>query len=332
VRKFSAVLAAAAFAAGAWLLSERFDLQGWDHLSLTPRNAASPTNPQAAPAATVERASQTVRVASFNVQKFDEAKADQPQTLDRLAQIVRRFDVVALQEITARHNDVLPRLVEAVNAEGRKYDFVASPPLGRGSQREQYAFLFDTASLEVDRSELYVVNDPDDLLCREPLVAWFRVRGVPSQAAFTFTLATVRVEPDFATQENDVLADVFVRVQNDGRGEDDVILLGDFSAHDLNLGRLGELPHTACAISGMPTNTLGDTQWDNLLFDRRAAHEFTGRVGVFDFLREFNLTMDQALALSDHLPVWAEFSVYEGGRPVRAASNEGRIFNPSRTE
>jgi hypothetical protein len=35
---------------------------------------------------------------------------------------------------------------------------------------------------------------------------------------------------------------------------------------------------------------------------------------VFDFLREFNLTREQATAVSDHLPLWAEFSVYEGGR------------------
>jgi endonuclease/exonuclease/phosphatase family metal-dependent hydrolase len=332
VRKFSAVLAAAAFAAGAWLFAERFDLQGWDQLRFTPKDPASPTTAEAAPAPEVERASQTVRIASFHVRELDEVKTDQPQVLERLAQIVRRFDVVAIQEIAAKHDDVLPRLIEAVNAGGREYDFVAGPPLGRASQREQYAFLFDTASLETDRSELYVVNDPDDLLHREPLVAWFRVRGVPPQAAFTFTLVNVHVDPNLAVQEHDVLADVFLRVQNDGRGEDDVILLGDFSADDLSLGRLGEAPHVACAISGMATNTRGDEQLDNLLFDRRAAHEFTGRVGVLDFLREFNLTLDQALALSDHLPVWAEFSVYEGGRPVRAAAHVGRISNPSKTE
>ncbi len=42
--------------------------------------------------------------------------------------------------------------------------------------------------------------------------------------------------------------------------------------------------------------------------------------GVLDVVREFNLTQEQALKVSDHLPIWAEFSVYEGGRPGTVAA------------
>ena len=31
-------------------------------------------------------------------------------------------------------------------------------------------------------------------------------------------------------------------------------------------------------------------------------------------MREFHLTQADMLEISDHLPIWAEFSVYEGGR------------------
>ena len=51
-----------------------------------------------------------------------------------------------------------------------------------------------------------------------------------------------------------------------------------------------------------------------MLFLETTTPEFTGRGGVFDFLREFNLSLEQAEQVSDHLPLWAEFSVYEGGR------------------
>ena len=64
--------------------------------------------------------------------------------------------------------------------------------------------------------------------------------------------------------------------------------------------------------------------YDNLLFNRQATVEFTGRAGVLDVPRELNLPMSQALDLSDHLPIWAEFSVYEGGQPGRMASRERR--------
>ena len=45
-----------------------------------------------------------------------------------------------------------------------------------------------------------------------------------------------------------------------------------------------------------------------------------GRTGVFDFMREYNLTIDEALKVSDHLPIWAEFSIYEGGEVGRVAT------------
>jgi hypothetical protein len=41
-------------------------------------------------------------------------------------------------------------------------------------------------------------------------------------------------------------------------------------------------------------------------------------------IREFNLTVEEALAISDHQPVWAEFGLQEGGMPGRVAT---RPFN-----
>jgi hypothetical protein len=74
------------------------------------------------------------------------------------------------------------------------------------------------------------------------------------------------------------------------------------------------------------TNTRGNNHYDNILLDVRATSEFTGQSGAFDFLRQFNLTVEQALLISDHLPVWAEFSVQEGGaiRQARIASEATR--------
>jgi hypothetical protein len=73
-------------------------------------------------------------------------------------------------------------------------------------------------------------------------------------------------------------------------------------------------------VRNTPTNTIGTKQYDNILFQETATVEYTGRGGVYDFLRAYNLTEKQALEVSDHLPVWAEFSVYENGRPGRLAA------------
>ncbi|HEY2759735.1 MAG TPA: endonuclease/exonuclease/phosphatase, partial [Pirellulales bacterium] len=73
---------------------------------------------------------------------------------------------------------------------------------------------------------------------------------------------------------------------------------------------------------GAFTNTKQTHTYDNLIFNRAATVEFTGRSGIFDVLREFNLTLDQALQVSDHFPAWAEFSAYEGGPAGRVADRE----------
>jgi len=157
------------------------------------------------------------------------------------------------------------------------------------------------------------VDDPKDLLHREPLVARFRVRGVPPDRAFTFNLVVIHTDPDETATELDALADVFVGVQRNGSGEDDVILLGDLNVDEYHLGRLGQLPNIGHAITGVMTNTRRDRMYDNVVFDRRATTEYTGRWGVVDLQKEFNLTQQAALEVSDHCPVWAEFSAYESG-------------------
>jgi deoxyribonuclease-1-like protein len=264
-----------------------------------------------------------IKIASFNIQVFGEKKLANPGIVDVLVKVCRHFDVIAIQEVRSEQQNILPLFVQELNKDGSHYNFVIGPRLGRTSSKEQYAFIFDTDSIEVDRNQLYTLDDPDDLLHREPLVALFRVRGLPPEQAFTFKLADIHTDPDEVAKEMDVLDDVFYAIRDkDGIPEDDVIILGDLNADDKHLGELGRVPNLGHVIADHATNTRGTHQYDNILFDSRATVEFTGRGGVFDYMREYNLSLDDALLVSDHLPVWAEFSVFEGGRPPEVAGRE----------
>jgi deoxyribonuclease-1-like protein len=307
-------------AAAGWFALQTYRIEGLEHITVRPRTVstrASDVLPQAA-GGTAGQA--PLRIASFNIQVFGESKLAKPQVIHVLADVVRQFDLVAIQEVRSKQQDVLPRFVEAINAAGRTYDYTIGPRLGRTVSKEQYAFVFDTERIEVDRQAMYTISDPDDRLHREPLVAAFRARGPPPDRAFTFTLINIHTDPDETDTELDALDDVFLAVRNDGRNEDDVILVGDLNVDDQHLGELGRMRDAACAILGTPTNSRGTQQYDNLVFDQRATAEFTGRVGVLDLMREYNLTLDEALEVSDHLPIWAEFDAYEGGQPGRLAT------------
>ncbi|MGD9723278.1 MAG: endonuclease/exonuclease/phosphatase family protein [Pirellulales bacterium] len=325
MRKFPLLLIIAGLAGGGWLFLQRFSIEGLDNLKVVPRGASGDPYAHDSGVALpkVERQAGTLRVASFNIQVFGERKIGNPRVRSLLVEIIRQFDVVAIQEIRSKQ-DILPQFVDAINAGGRHYDFVIGPRLGRTTSKEQYAFVFDTASVEVDRSALYTVADPDDRLHREPFVGWFRVRGPPPEQAFTFSLVNIHTDPDETDRELDALADVFRAVRDDGRGEDDVILLGDLNVDDTHLGLLGQLSQIYWAISSVATNTRGTKLYDNILFSRVSTTEYTGRWGVFDMIREFNLTVDEALEVSDHMPIWAEFNLFEGGQGSRIAT---RPFN-----
>ena len=208
-KTFTLALTVMAAAIG-WLFFRNFEINGLENFQLTgatPLAAAAPRSSiDSRPP--VRRQGETIRVGSFNIQVFGTSKSNKPVVMDYLARIARNFDVIAIQEIRAKDQDILPRFVDKINEAGRSYDYVIGPRLGRTDSKEQYAFVFDMASIEVDRTQLYTIDDPDDLLHREPFVGWFRVRGPPEDQAFTFTLVNIHTDPDETDTELDVLDDV----------------------------------------------------------------------------------------------------------------------------
>ncbi|MEX2026447.1 MAG: endonuclease/exonuclease/phosphatase family protein [Pirellulaceae bacterium] len=304
---FSLAMVIALIAGGAYVLSqlEEGDWQ-WPIAPAT-HLAAPPVKP-----------TDTIRIATFNLNVFGEKKVSDRQVMDYLVQICRHFDIIAVQEIRSQQQNVLPLLVAAMNADGSHYEYVIGPRLGRTSSKEQYAYIFDAVSVEVDRNKVYTLQDDDDLLHREPLVATFRVRGPKPEQAFTFNLINIHVDPDEIDRELDVLDDVFLSVRNfaylDGTQEDDVILLGDLNVNDEHLRQLGRVKGITWVVQGKQyTNVLRTAQYDNILFDSQRTAEYTGRFGVFDFGEVYGLSNEQAALISDHFPVWGEFSVFEGG-------------------
>ena len=296
---------------GVWFFAKNFRLEGLEHLRVHRRTPTETVHLD--DVLPVTRQGEVIRVGSFNAQVLGRSKSEKVVVMEILARIVRQFDVLALQEISAEDQDVLARLIERVNSDGRRYDYVVGRPLGKSAPREQYAFLFDRESVEIDRDQLYTVEDPQQLLYRPPLVGSFRVRGPAREQAFAFTLVNLRMDSGRAVTERTFLDDVFRLVRDDGRGEDDVILLGDFQADDEHLGPISEIASMAIAVTKTPTNPDQTKQWDNLVFESQATEEFTGRSGTLNLMRQYNLSLQEALEVSDHLPVWAEFSIYEGG-------------------
>ena len=143
-------------------------------------------------------------------------------------------------------------------------------------------------------------------------------------------------------QELDALYQVYRYVQQlqvGGATEDDVILLGDLNTAvpaasrytpnatqrplaPKDLRMLARIPGISPLVRNEATNTRGTRLHDNLLIPSRNTVEFTARSGVLDVRNGlgYSLTLEQALQVSDHLPVWGEFSAIEGQTGARVAS------------
>ncbi len=264
------------------------------------------------------RMARTIRVASFSVPALGPAHLAKPHVLETLVGVARQYDVMAIQGVYTSRDDLLPTLVDKLNQSGRAFDYLIGPRVGRGATREQFAILFDTAKLETDRYQLYTVDDPEDLMNFEPLVAWFRCKGVPPQDAFTFSLVSLKIDVNFAERERQILPGLVQAIRDDGRNEDDWIMVGDFAGGTSELQSLAQAG-VRFALQDIPTNVEGSRMLDTILFPARATTEYTGRSGAYDFLRRQNLSIERALEISSHLPIWAEFSILEGAEPGRVA-------------
>jgi len=285
----------------------------WQEIAAGKETGAPPIeSPQSSGGGSVVQASSrrpgdTILIATFNIQVFGKSKVSKPRILDILAQTVRQFDVVAIQEVRAQEDDILPRFVAAINADGSRYDYLIGPRLGRTVSTEQYAFVYNTATIACDAASAGTVPDPQDLLHREPLVAHFRAYAQPPAQQFSFYLVDTHTDPDEVAGEVNALADVYQFVRTADPSEDDVILLGDLNANESQLGRLGQIPGITWVVRGVTTNTRRTKAYDNMLFEAAATSEYTGNWGVFDLVSVYGISQEEALQVSDHFPVWAEF-------------------------
>lgn len=260
-----------------------------------------------------------IRIATFSIQDFGKQKAADINVMRVLTNIISQFDVVAVQEIQGGDPVPIEALVNSLRNSGACYNATVSQPIGQGSQAESYAFLWDDTRIQLVPDSAYVVQDTADRMDHEPMVASFetRVGTADGRRPFRFTLINAHASPTKAAavgNEMDVLDDVYVRVRQydyETNGEKDCILLGNLNVDAAGLNELGQIPGVQSIAGETKTNTFSNARQDHIIIDARMTREYSGRSGVLSMVDQFGLTEEQALQVSDHQPLWGEFSIYE---------------------
>jgi len=251
---------------------------------------------------------ETLRIGAFNIQVFGVSKADKPEVMAVLADIIRTYDIMAIQEIRDKSQTALPELVELVNSDGSNYEFVVSERLGRTSSKEQYAYVYNRDAIMIT-SEALTYPEPEgtDPFHRQPYIASFKAVNGDYDAV----LIVIHTDPDEATEEINALDEALEHAQNVYPDERDFIILGDFNADGsyFNEDSSSDLDDYFWAIDDTHDTTTRSTDYT---YDRMVltdTSDLYGQANVFRYDLEYQLTEEETVAVSDHYPVYAEFNV-----------------------
>ncbi|MFW6109377.1 MAG: endonuclease/exonuclease/phosphatase family protein [archaeon] len=253
---------------------------------------------------------ESIRIAAFNIQIFGRSKRDNPMVMDVLADTVREFDIVLIEEIRDSSETTAPIFLEEINLrEGPKYDFIRSSRVGRTSSKEAYAYFYNTETVEYIPGSDFLYNDTGDVFEREPYVASFYA------GEFDFTLVGIHTKPDDAYYEIGNLTVVYDHIQGLGE-EQDIILLGDFNAdgsyfdEDSLSNPLRSAEYYWVIENDFDTMTKTDWTYDRIILTNYTYNSeyilSSSDVYYFDTIYGLNQTFTESV--SDHYPVYAEFN------------------------
>ena len=113
---------------------------------------------------------------SWNIQHLGRSKTD--EEIWEMAQILRHFDIIAIQEVVAKDPagaQAVARLVDALNRMGFQWDYRISNPTKSPSvyMSERYAFIWKPSRVAIQH-RAFLDSEREDLFYREPYIAAFK--------------------------------------------------------------------------------------------------------------------------------------------------------------
>ncbi|XP_068555665.1 deoxyribonuclease-1-like 2 isoform X3 [Anas acuta] len=274
-------------------------------------------------------ATATLRIGAFNIQAFGDSKMSDEAVAGVIVNVLRRYDVVLVQEVRDSDLSAVTELMEQLNSvSSAPYDYEISGPLGRENYKEMYLFIYRTDVVLV--VDTYQYEDPQDIFSREPFILrvsaprtseWGCPWGcghvgshlpLPAEAG-EFVMVPLHSAPHDAAAEIDALYDVYLAVLNKW-GTDNIVFLGDFNADcayvkpgDWASIRLRTSDVFKWLIPDSSDTTVGksDCAYDRIVVcgAKLKRSIVPNSATVYNFQRAFQLEQEEALAVSDHYPV-----------------------------
>ena len=250
-------------------------------------------------------------LASWNIRHLGRTKTD--QDIHDIANILRNFDIVAIQEVVAKDPagaQAVAKIADELNRMGSKWDYQVSDPTKSPSVyiSERYAFLWKTAKVDIIH-RAYLDKELEDLCYREPFVAKFKQKG--KTEPFYIMNYHSRKFNDRPEEEIIHFIDYPERLATDK-----ILIAGDFNLnekHDVWLPfyRKGFKSALQNQRTTLKTKCKGDDYLshpiDNVYYAPGISMLQSGSI---DLVKTCG-NLARAREISDHLPVFMEFELNE---------------------
>lgn len=276
-------------------------------LLLTNCSGGSTSSP---PHSSAENSTKTFQIGAFNVNTLGPTKMSKPTIVDHLVNIIRRYDLIIIQEVRDKSEQAIYDLQAALNQAGYpQYALLLSPRAGRYSYKEQYAYLYRSERITIlDYFDYDDGEEPyHDQLEREPRIAYVDLAGT------TFGIIPLHIDKDDVLNEVNHIPSLITETRkrfNDA----DVMVIGDLNTGCSYIRKQdwpqvilrNEADYVWLIDDHSDTTTSPNTHcaYDRIIINQALAQQFVEPEGrIFNFQSAYGLYDNVARQISDHYPV-----------------------------
>ncbi|WP_166926233.1 endonuclease/exonuclease/phosphatase family protein [Flavobacterium poyangense] len=247
-----------------------------------------------------------IKILSWNIENFGKSKT--ASQLDFIANTVRDYDIIAVQEVVAGYGgaQAVAKLAGVLNKKGSKWDYrISDPTSGNSYKKERYAFIWKLNKVQL-KGNAWLEKKYGPQIDREPYFASFEINK-KTITVVNFHAITKSKQPETEIKYFKFLPEQYPNLN--------LIFAGDYNCPQSHtvfnpLKKMGYAPVFQNQKTTLKQKCKGETclasEFDNIFYSTNTLSHHNS--GVILFYKRFN-SLKEARKISDHIPVWMEFSV-----------------------
>ncbi|KQO33059.1 endonuclease [Flavobacterium sp. Leaf82] len=246
------------------------------------------------------------KILSWNLENLGKSKSE--SELNFIANTILDFDIIAIQEVVAGYGgaQAVAKLAAILNTKGTKWDYTISNPTSSSSYKtERYAFIWKTGKAKL-KGNTWLEKKYNLEIDREPYFATFEINKK------TITLVNFHAITKSKQPETEIKYFKFLPAEYPTLN---LVFMGDFNCPQSHtvfnpLKKMGYTPilqnqKTTLKQKCRDTICLA-SEFDNIFYKTSSVQYIDS--GILPFYKNFN-SLKEARKISDHIPIWFEFSL-----------------------